>query len=393
MFVKTRLMTPGPTQTAESTRLAMAAAQPHHRSKDFAAITHRALDGLRWLWDTDDDVLMVAGSGTAGMEAGLRSAFGPDDHVVVVTGGKFAERWRDIVRLIGAKMTVFDVEWGRSADVVELTKLISEGAPPTGLVCVASETSTGALHPVADLIAATRAVAPEVLTVVDGITAVGCVDLSMRRDEIDILVSGSQKAFGLPPGVAVVGVSARAWERFEANDANNYYFDLRRERSQTAKGQSAFTPPIPLIVGFAEVMDRWRELGRTALFDHAETLSLGCRAGVEAMGLQLFAKDVASPALTSVEVDGVDVEAARALLRDRFGTWIAGGQNALKGRVLRIGHLGAVDAFDVIQSLAALEMALAAAGAPVELGVGPAAAMRTMASRLGAAEAVATYNP
>lgn len=393
MFVKTRLMTPGPTQTAESTRLAMAAAHPHHRSKAFAAMTHRALDGLRWLWDTDDDVLLVAGSGTAGMEAGLRSAFGPDDHVVVVTGGKFAERWLDIVRLIGSRVTVLDVPWGRSADAAELSRLLAECPPPTGLVCVASETSTGALHPVAELIAAARAVAPDVLAVVDGITAVGCVDLSMRRDEIDVLASGSQKAFGLPAGAAVVGVSARAWARFDETDANSYYFDLRKERSQTAKGQSAFTPPIPLIVGFAEVMDRWRELGREALFDHATTLALGCRAGVEAMGLQLFAKDVASPALTSIELEGVDVESVRTVLRERFGTWIAGGQNALKGRVLRLGHLGAVDAFDVIQVLAALEMALADAGVPVELGAGPAAAMKTMASRLGAAEAVATYNP
>jgi aspartate aminotransferase-like enzyme len=393
MFVKTRLMTPGPTQTAESTRLAMAASQPHHRSTAFSAITHRALEGLRWLWDTDDDVLLMAGSGTSGMEAALRSALGPHDRVVVATGGKFAERWLTIVRLIGCDVVELPIEWGRSADPAALRALLATGAPPTALVCVASETSTGALHPVPELIAELRAVAPDALTIVDGITAIGCADLSMRRDTIDVLVSGSQKAFGLPPGAAAIGVSARAWDRFDVNDAANYYFDLRRERSQTARGQSAFTPPIPLVVGFAEVIDRWRPLGRRALFDHAETLAIGVRAGAMALGLSLFAKDLPSPALTSIEFEGVDVEGLRVTLRERFGVWVAGGQNALKGRVLRIGHLGAVDAFDVIQVMAALELALASQGVAIELGVGTAAALNAMQPRLAASDEVATYNP
>ena len=393
MFVKTRLMTPGPTQTAESTRLAMAAAQPHHRSTEFSAITHRALDGLRWLWDTDEDVLLMAGSGTAGMEAALRSGLGPQDRVIVVTGGKFAERWLGIVGQIGCDLVELPVEWGRSADPAALRALLAEGPAPTALVSVASETSTGALHPVAHLIRVAREVVPEILTIIDGITAVGCADLSMRRDEIDVLVSGSQKAFGLPPGAAVIGISSRAWARFESNDAPNTYFDLRRERSQTARGQSAFTPPIPLVVGFAEVIDRWRPLGRDALFAHSETLAIGVRAAAEALGLKLFAKDDRSPALTSVELDGVDVESVRTELRERYGVWVAGGQNSLKGRVLRIGHLGAVDAFDIVQAIAALELALSSAGVAIDVGAGVAAALKAMQPRLKASDEVATYNP
>ena len=393
MFVKTRLMTPGPTQTAESTRLVMAASQPHHRSTAFAAITHRALDGLRWLWDTDDDVLLMAGSGTAGMEAALRSGLGPTDRVVVATGGKFAERWLSIVGQIGCDVIEFPVEWGRSADPAALRDLLSAGVPPSALVCVASETSTGALHPVAELIVALREVAPDALAIVDGITAVGCVDLSMSRDAIDVLVSGSQKAFGLPPGAAAIGVSARAWDRFDQNDAPNTYFDLRRERSQTARGQSAFTPPIPLVVGFAEVIDRWRPLGRAALFEHAETLALGVRAAAVALGLSLFAKDAPSPALTSIELEGIDVEALRTELRERYGVWVAGGQNSLKGRILRIGHLGAVDAFDVVQAVAALELALSSAGVAIDVGAGTAAALKAMQPRLEASVEVVTYNP
>ncbi|MFT6395915.1 MAG: aspartate aminotransferase-like enzyme [Bradymonadia bacterium] len=371
----------------------MAAAQPHHRSTEFAAITHRALDGLRWLWDTDDDVLLMAGSGTAGMEAALRSALEPSDRVVVVTGGKFAERWLSIVRLIGCTIHVLDVEWGRSASAADLETLIDETGVPTALVCVASETSTGALHPVADLIRTLRDHAPEALAIVDGITAVGCADLSMRRDAIDVLVSGSQKAFGLPPGAAAIGVSARAWERIEETDAKNYYFDLRAERKQTAKGQSAFTPPIPLVVGFAEVIDRWRKFSREELFAHSETLAIGMRAAAAALGLSLFAKDVASPALTSIEIDGIDVEGMRAFMRDRLGVWVAGGQESAKGRVLRIGHLGAVDAFDIVQTVAALEIALVEYGAEPKLGVGVSAALSAMQPRLASAQNISTYNP
>ncbi len=393
MFVKTRLMTPGPTQTAESTRLAMATAQPHHRSTEFSAITHRALDGLRWLWDTDDDVLLMSGSGTAGMEAALRSTLGPEDRVVVVTGGKFAERWLSIVTLIGCSAQVLDVEWGRSASPGDLEALLADGQAPTALVCVASETSTGALHPVAELIRVLRARAPEALAIVDGITAVGCADLSMRRDEIDVLVSGSQKAFGLPPGAAAIGVSARAWARIESTDAKNYYFDLRAERKQTAKGQSAFTPPIPLVVGFAEVLDRWRKLGRDELFAHSETLAIGMRAACAALGISLFSKDTPSPALTSVEIDGVDVEGMRTFLRDRLGVWVGGGQESAKGRVLRIGHLGAVDAFDVVQTIAALELALVEYGVEIQVGTGVSAALAAMQPRLAAATNISTYNP
>lgn len=393
MFVKTRLMTPGPTQTAESTRLAMAAAHPHHRSTEFSAITHRALDGLRWLWDTDDDVVLMSGSGTAGMEAALRSALSPADRVVVVTGGKFAERWLSIVNLIGCSVLVLDVEWGRSASPAALKVLLADEEQPTALVCVASETSTGVLHPVAELIRTLREVSPDALSIVDGITAVGCADLSMRRDEIDLLVSGSQKAFGLPPGAAAIGVSARAWDRIDATDANNYYFDLRSERKQTAKGQSAFTPPIPLVVGFAEVIDRWRELGRDELLAHSETLAAGARAAAAALNLSLYAKDVASPALTAIEIDGVDVERMRSHMRDRLGVWVAGGQESAKGHILRIGHLGAVDAFDIVQTIAALELALVEYGFEIEIGSGVAAALVAMQPRLAAAQNVSTYNP
>ena len=393
MFVKTRLMTPGPTPTAESTRLAVAGALPHHRTPEFAAIAERALAGLRWLWDTDD-ALIIAGSGTAGMEAALRATVAPGQRLLAVTGGKFAERWVTVARFIGADVTEVNVAWGRSATVADVDAALAGAAPFDACVMVASETSTGALHPVAALIDRVVAHSPDVVTLVDGITAVGCVDLSMRRDRIDLLVSGSQKSFGLPPGAAVVGVSARAWARIDQTNAPNYYFDLRKERKQTSAGDFAFTPPIPLVVGFAEVMGRWQALGREGLFAHASTLSAGTLAGVAALGLRPFVDGTPSPALTAVAaIDGVPVPALRARLAGHYGVDVAGGQDQLKGKMFRIGHLGAVDAFDVLHAIGALGMSMRDLGRPVDAGAGVAAALEAMAPAMSAAPVVSRYSP
>lgn len=395
MFVKTRMMTPGPTPTAESTRLAMAAAHPHHRSAAFSEITEKALAGLRWLWDTQDDVLIVAGSGTAGMEAGMRSALAPGHRVLVVTGGKFAERWLKIALLIGCEVTTLDVEWGRAASVASLRALLAESDAFDALVMVASETSTGVLHPVSDFASVFREHSPDGLVLIDGITAVGSADLSMTRDHIDVLVSGSQKAFGLPPGAAVVGVSARAWAVIDRVAAPNFYLDLRRERKQTTKGQSAFTPPIPLVVGFGEVLHRWQALGRDGLFAHTAALSAGALAGARALGLTPYA-EVPSPALTAIELPPeIDVAQLRRRLRTQYGVDVAGGQEALKGRIIRIGHLGVIDPLDIVATVGALELALLDQGweSPSGRGAGAAAALAAMAPAMSAAPRIELLNP
>ena len=392
MLIKKRLMTPGPTQLSEATRLAMAAGHPHHRSKEFAAVLKDVLEGLRWLWD-GDDVLVLAGSGTAGMEAAMRSAIAPTHRVAVVTGGKFAERWATIARKIGAEVLTFDVAWGESADPAAFSAWLQAAGDVDAMVAVASETSTGALHPVAELAAAFRAHASEGIVLVDGITAVGCADLSMRRDRIDLLVSGSQKAFGLPPGAAFVGVSARGWARIEAVDAPSYYFDLRRERKQAATGATAFTPAVPIVMGFAPVLADWRALGREDLFAHAAALAAATRAGVEALDYRLYPKQVCSPALTSFEVPAsIGAAPLRSMLRTHYGLSIAGGQDHLADHVVRIGHLGAVDAFDVLQAVSALAMATAALGGSRAHGRAIEAASAVLAPALAAAPSVA-YSP
>ena len=382
MFVKARLMTPGPTQVAESTRLLMAASHPHHRSGAFMKVFARMLGRLRWLWDTSGEVLFVTGSGTAGMEAAMQASLRSGDRLLAVTGGKFAERWVEVGRLLGCEVTSLDVAYGASADPDALSGMLKTGAFDA-LVMVASETSTGALHPVAELAARFRAAVPDGLVIVDGITAVGCVDLSMDRDGLDLLVSGTQKSFGVPPGGAMVGIGERGW-RYAARPGGHHAMslDLRGERKQATSGDSAFTPAVPLILALDEVMERWEAAGRAQLFAHQAALSAGTIAAVQALGLACFA-DVPSPALTSIlPPEGVRADDLIATMRDRYGVTITGGQDSLKGRILRIGHLGAVDAMDIVATVTALECALADHGIAVTPGRAAAAAVAAMAPAL-----------
>lgn len=385
MWIKERLLTPGPTPIAESTRLAMAIAPGHHRSADFSKLMSEVLEHLRWLWDTEDDVLLITGSGTAGMEAALSSALGAGDRVLVITGGKFGERWLEILTRLGAAVDELKPEWGESASVDELERMLDAGGDYAALVMVASETSTGKLHPVAEMAAAFRARHSDSLVVVDGITAVGCVDLSMKRDGLDVLVSGSQKAFGLPPGMAMVGVSERAWQKIDSRRATHTYLDLSRERKQTATGQTAWTPNVQLVLGLAEVMRRWRVAGRDALFAHNAQLAAATRAAVAALGLELFGSGTPSPALTSVAVpEGIDGPAVASWMKDRAGVQIAGGQDHVKGKIWRIGHLGPVDWAELVAGISALGMALVANGYEVDPASGVSAALASLAGPLSA---------
>lgn len=393
MFVKARLMTPGPTQVAEATRLLMATCHPHHRSAAFTRLFVRMLGRLKWLWDTSGEVLFVTGSGTAGMEAAMQGALRPGDRLLAVTGGKFAERWVELGRQLGCEVTTLDVAYGASATPEALGSLLAAQPAFDALVLVASETSTGALHPVAQLIAQFRLKAPMAIVLVDGITAVGCVDLSMERDGIDLLVSGTQKSFGVPPGGAMVGIGPRGWQALERPGGHHAMsLDLRGERKQATAGDSAFTPAVPLILALDEVMERWHEAGRDALFAHQAALSAGTIAAVKALGLSLFA-DHPSPALTSIVAPaGIRADDLIATMRDCYGVTITGGQDSLKGKILRIGHLGAVDAIDIVATVTALECALADHGFAVSPGAAAAAAIAVMTPSLRSATN-AIYQP
>lgn len=393
MFIKQRLLTPGPTATAEGTRLALASVHPHHRAPAYKVVHKELCERLRWLWDTDDDVLFVTGSGTAGMEAAMRTTLRKDDVIAVITGGKFGERWLKIAERISDHVIEIPVEWSRSANLEVVERTLSAATRIDALICVASETSTGARHPVQKLSAALSKHAPDALFFVDGITAVGTFDLSMRRHDIDVLVSGTQKAFGLPPGGAMVGLSAKAWAAADRPGCNEFYLDLRRERKQTATGQTAYTPAVGLVYALHYVLGVWQEVGRDALFEHVEQLSSVFRAGVQALGLSLYPQDESSPALTAVEMpEGVAASKVSAWLRDHLSVTVSAGQDEIKDRIVRIGHIGALDLFDMLQAVAALEAGLVAQGVELDVGLGVAAAQRVLNQYLQSSKFLA-YSP
>lgn len=393
MFIKQRLLTPGPTATAEGTRLALASAHPHHRSPAYKAVHKELSERLRWLWDTDDDVLFVTGSGTAGMEAAMRTTLRGDDVIAVVTGGKFGERWLKIAEQISDHVIEIPVEWSQSASVEDVEEILSAADRIDAIVCVASETSTGARQPIQELSELRNRIAPEALFLVDGITAVGTFDLSMRRHEIDVLASGTQKAFGLPPGGAMVGVSARAWAAADRPGCDSFYLDLRRERKQTATGQTAYTPAVGLVYALHHILGVWQQVSREALFEHAEQLAGVFRAGVEALGLDLYPQNNLSPALTAVRLpDDVAATKVSAWLRDHIAVTVSAGQDTIKDRIVRIGHIGALDVFDMLQAVAALEAGLVAQGVQVDVGAGVAAAQSVLNSYLQSSKFLA-YSP
>jgi len=377
-MLKRYLLAPGPTPVPPEALLAMAAPIIHHRTPQFSDLFRRAADRSRDLFGTREPVLMLASSGTGAMEAAVTNTLSPGDHVAIVNAGKFGERWVEICRSFGVRVTSVDVEWGRAVEPAAVAAVLAANPDLRAVLVQASETSTAVLHPVAELgrLVGRR----ECLLIVDGITSVGVVDLPMDTVGIDVLVSGSQKGLMLPPGLALIALSEKAWRFQERAGLPRYYFDLAKERDDLAKNTTTYTPPISLIVGLNAVYDLIEANGGfPAMFRRHRVLAEATRAGVRAMGLKLLAPDAPSPATTGVHVPaGVDGGALTRYLRDSMGVTVAGGQGRLKGKIVRIGHIGYSDSFDVVIALSALEMALAKLGATVTFGKAVAAAEQVL---------------
>ena len=372
-MIKNYLIAPGPTPVPA--RVLLASAQPviHHRTPQFSKIFADAKNGLKEIFQTTQDVIMLAASGTGAMESAVTNLFTPGDQVLVINGGKFGERWMKLGKTYGLEVIELKVEWGQAAKVDDVRRLLAEHAGIKGVLVQASETSTTAVHPVEEIAALTRS--RDVMLVVDGITAVGVYDVPMDRWGIDALITGSQKALMLPPGLAFIALSPRAWERAKSVKTPRFYFDLARERDNLAKDTTAWTPAISLITGLREALLMMREEGLPRVFARHARLAAATRAAATALGLQLVAPDAPSPAVTGLYVPAaVDGKKLVGYLRDRMGVTFAGGQDHLTGKIVRVGHLGYVGAFDVVTAVAALEMALRKFGHPVEFGRGVAAA-------------------
>ena len=368
-MLKRYLLTPGPTAVPPEVLLRMSQPLIHHRTPEFEALFAQVQEKLQWLFQTKRTVLILAASGTGAMEAAVSNTCSPGDTVIVVNGGKFGERWLKISQAFGAKVVELKVEWGAAVAVDAVAQALEAHPDARAVLVQASETSTTVLHPVEQISALTRNT--NTLLVVDGITSVGATDTPMDRWGIDVLVTGSQKALMLPPGLAFLALSDKAWKRVEATRQPRYYFDLRREHKEQQKHTTAYTPAISLINGLHEVLRLMQEEGLEHIFARHSLLAAASRAAAQAMGLRLLAPASPSPAATGIWLpDGVDGSRLLKYMRDRMGVDIAGGQDHLKGKVVRVSHIGYAGPFDVITAISTLEMALRRFGQEIELGSG-----------------------
>ncbi len=374
---KNYLLAPGPTPVPERALLAMAQPMIHHRTPQFSAIFKEAATLLKDVFRTKEDVLILASSGTGAMEGSITNFFSPGDEVITVNAGKFGERWGQIANVYGLKVHEIKVEWGDPVDPSEVKALLDANPAVKGVFCQASETSTTVAHPVKELAALTKD--KDCLLIVDGITAVGVFDVPMDDWGVDILVSGSQKAFMLPSGLAFAAVSQKAWKFNETAKCQRYYLDFAKEKKNIAKDTTAYTPAVSLIIGLREVLLMMKEEGIENVYKRHNRLARATRAAMTALGLKLLAPDAPSDATTGVYVpEGVDGAALVKYMRDTMGVTMAGGQDHLKGKIFRVAHLGYVGNFDVIIGVSTIEMALKKFGHDVKLGTGVGAAQEIL---------------
>src|SRR6478752_6556401 len=390
MLLKNRLFTPGPTPLLPAAQTAMASFAMHHRTADFRALYTRVLSDMKQFIGTQNDVLVLASSGTGVMEGSVSNLTSPGDKVLVLTAGKFGERWRDLAKAFGCVVEVHSAPYGETISLDDIRQKLT---PDVRCVYVqATESSTGARHDVKGIAKLVRAQGDETLLVVDAITGLGTTHFDVDGWGIDIIIGGSQKALMIPPGLAYCAVSERAWKRMETAKSPRYYFDFRKERKAAAKGESAYTPATSMFAALSAALDFVRQLGdgdlvagREALVNNAELAAEMTRAGAQALGLKLFAPSSPAAALTAIESPaGIDSGKIVKEFRETFSAVVANGQgDAMKGKLFRIAHIGYYDYLDTVGILAALEHVLASVtGKPVEYGAAVRAAQEVYARSL-----------
>jgi len=379
-MIKHYLLSPGPTPVPNEVALAMSATMIHHRTPQFNHIFDQVRQGLKKLFGTKNDVLILASSGTGAMEASVANLFSPGDKVLVINGGKFGERWLNIANAFGLSPIELEVEWGQAVKVDTVEKQMKAHPDLKGVMIQASETSTTVLHPVKEIAKLTK---NGPLFLVDGVTAVGVVSIPLDEWGLDVLVTGSQKAMMLPPCLGFIALSDRAWERTKQAKLPRFYFDLNLERKNQQKGSGAFTPAVSLIFGARASLEMMQREGLDRVYARHARMSRATRAAATALGLKLLAPDSPSPAATGVYLpDGIDADQVLDYLRDHMNITLAEGQDQLKGKVIRIAHVGYMGAFDVITAVAALEMVLRKFGVELPFGKGVAAAQEVLMESL-----------
>ena len=375
---KQRLLTPGPTPLYPKALYAMLGADVHHRTEDFRNVYRTVLADLKELMGTSNDVLVLVASGTGAMEASISNCLSPGDQVIVCTAGKFGERWAEIAKAYGLNTVVVEAPYGQAVKPQQLEKALTANPNVKAVFVQASETSTGAAHDVRAMGEAVKKT--QAIFVVDAITGLGTMPLDIDGWGLDIVIGGSQKAFMVPPGVAFLSVSPKAWAMMETAKLPRYYFNLKKERKNAVTGESSWTPATALMLGLGEALKYIKTLGMDKLIDNARQLARATRAAAKALGLELFSPDSPSASVTAIKPPaGMDSGVIVKEFRSRFGSIIANGQGTMKGQIFRIAHLGYFDFADLFAMVAELELILQANGVPVKLGSGVAAVQQVYA--------------
>jgi aspartate aminotransferase-like enzyme len=364
---KERLLTPGPTPIPQRVLQAMERPQLHHRSDVFKKELLLAADGMQWLLGWDSKPIFLACSGTGAMEAAVLNCCSPGDEIIAVNGGSFGARWKTIGERLGLQVHELIVEWGRAATVDDVVQVVRK-YPSAKAFCIQhSETSTTVLHPVAEILAAVKAIAPHMVSIVDGISACVTTPVPGTPATLDVYIAGSQKAFMLPPGLSMIALSQHAWEQVEKTPKRSLYFDLSLERKSLARGETSWTPASTIIVGLNEAIAIFREEGLAAIYERHILLSRMTRNALKAMGLSVVAPDAPCPSVTGFYPPaGIDADTLRSEVRKRYAIRLAGGQGIFQGKIVRIGHMGYVDPFEVMNAISAIALTAQALGASVQ---------------------------
>jgi aspartate aminotransferase-like enzyme len=346
----------------------------NHRGPEFAEILSRVTDHLRFFFQTNQPVLGFPASGSGAMEAAVVNCFSPGDEVLAVTVGAFGNRLAKIAERFGLHVSRVEVDWGQAADPQAVAERLARLPSVRGVLLTHNETSTGVTNDVCAIAHAIRAVRADALLVVDAVSSLGCVDLRMDEWDLDVVFTASQKGWMVPPGLAMIAASGRAWAATERATLPRFYWDFRLALKSLEKGQTPYTPPVSIYFGLDVALPMMRAEGREAIFARHRAVSALTRARATAMGLSLFADPAhASNTVTAIVVpEGIDGKALTRALREREGVVIAGGQEHLEGKILRIGHLGYVHEPDIAACMDALQRQLVALGYRVPVGPGGA---------------------
>jgi serine---pyruvate transaminase len=377
-MVKKRLYTPGPTPVPEQIMLTMAEPMIHHRHPEFQEILTSVNENLKYLFQTDNGVMTLTSSGTGAMEASVANILSRGDTAAYVNGGKFGERWGEILNAYGCKAVEITTEWGTPVSTDTVLESLKNNLNTKAVYLTHSETSTGTATDIQAIADAVHNYNNDIVVVIDGITSVGAMEIKMDEWDLDIVVTGSQKGLMIPPGLSHIAVSERAWKLAEKSNLPSYYFDLKAAKKTLEKNDTPWTPAITLFIGLEKALKMLRDEGIENVWARHQKLADSIREGCKALGLKLLSSSP-SNALTAVYVpDDVEFKKFNATLKQKYGITVAGGQGHLKGKIFRISHLGYYDELDMMTMMAALEQTLVEVGAKIQLGNGLIAAQEIL---------------